>query len=166
MGTQGLEIKDGSDRATSQIEFERAPQLPDFDIVGLAEEEKPETPRGRLERWQRRLLDLSLRNPLLNHRSTKLSIQIICPSPGLLEDKLADGARIRIDPVPETLRENGKATVPEQYAFEELEKNRVLVDLSKDDIDKRTVQIYRRTQTSLQEGGALPCSGIFALEKE
>ena len=154
MGTQRPEIKDGSAQAASQIEFERAPQLPDFDIVGLAEEEKPETPRGRLERWQRRLLDLSLRNPLLNHRSTKLSIQIICPSPGLLEDKLADGARIRIDPVPETLREDGKAAVPEQYAFEELEKNRVLVDLLKDDIDKRTVQIYRRTQTSLQEGGA------------
>ena len=152
--TRELEPEGGAVGATSQIEFERAPQLPDFDIADLEEKEKSETPRGRLERWQRRLLDLSLRNPLLHHRSTKSSIQILCPRPGRLEDKLAGGARIQINPVPETLKENGDAAALEQYALGELEKNRVLVDLSKDEIDKRTVQIYRKTQTSLQEGGA------------
>ena len=49
------------------LELEEAPPLPDFDSPD-PEETKPETPEGRLERWQRRLLDLSLRNPLLSHR--------------------------------------------------------------------------------------------------
>ncbi len=154
MGSGSPDAGDGSARTASQIEFETAPELPGFDVTDIEEEEKPKTPAGRLERWQRRLLDLSLRNPLLNHRSTKSSIQIVCPDPGLLEDRLAAGARIRIEPVPETMREDGKAAVTEQYALEQLDRNRVLVDLSKDDIAKRTVEIYRKAQTSLQEGGA------------
>ena len=54
----------GSERI--EMPFEEAPVLPDFDD-GVEEEELPETPAGRLERWQRKLLDLSARNPLLNH---------------------------------------------------------------------------------------------------
>ena len=154
MGAGSLEEGGGSVRAISHIELETAPEFPDFDVAEPEEEEKPKTPEGRLERWQRRLLDLSLRNPLLNHRSTKSSIQIICPDPGVLEDRLASGARIRIEPVPKTLREDSNGPSPEQYALEELNKNKVLVDLSKDDISKRTVEIYRKAQTSLQEGGA------------
>lgn len=42
--------------------LEEAPALPDFDTPD-PEEEETQTPRGRLERWQRRLLDLSIRNP-------------------------------------------------------------------------------------------------------
>ena len=83
-----------------ELTLEEAPVLPDFD-EGLDEDELPETPQGRLERWQRKLLDLSARNPLLNHRSTKTSLSLICPEPGRLEDKLADGARISIHSVPQ-----------------------------------------------------------------
>lgn len=81
------------------LTFEEAPALPDFDD-GIVKEEMPATPAGRLERWQRKLLDLSARNPLLNHKSSKTSLRLICPDPGLLEDKLAEGARISIQSVP------------------------------------------------------------------
>ena len=57
-----------------------------------------ETPDARVDRWLRQLLDLSLRNPLLNYRAKKRAIPITCPDPGLLEDKLAAGKRIRLDP--------------------------------------------------------------------
>src|SRR5690606_39342301 len=78
----------GDERVVGEVALEEAPVLPDFDQE--VEEETPRTPEGRLERWQRKLLDLSARNPLLNHRLTKTSVPIFCPDPGLLEDKLAD----------------------------------------------------------------------------
>ena len=53
-----------------------------------------------LERWQKKLLDLSLRNPLLNFRPSQTAIPIICPNPGLLEDKLAEGKKLNLLPLP------------------------------------------------------------------
>ncbi len=144
--------------------LEEAPALPDFDTAD-PEEEKSQTPEGRLERWQRKLLDLSIRNPLLNHRATKASLPIICPNPGLLEDKLAEGAPIRILSVPDSFapgqdeelhRQRTGEVITEEYARDALDTKppRVLVDLPRQELDDRTVDIYRRARTALQEGGA------------
>ena len=142
--------------------LEAAPRLPDFDS-SEPEDAKPETPQGRLERWQRKLLDLSARNPLLNHRSTRTSLSIICPHPGLLEDKLASGAKIQIrslPPAPGAQQDDLAVRQPidqrhrAEYARAQLNESRVLVDLPEDELRKRTVDIYRKSQTALQEGGA------------
>lgn len=144
-----------------EMALESAPTLPGFDDE--AEEGVPETPVGRLERWQRKLLDLSARNPLLNHKSTKTSLRLLCPDCGKLEDKLADGARIAIQGIPQaTTREQDEdihkqrtgESITDEYARESLERNQVLVDLPPEEIQKRAVNIYRQAQTSLQEGGA------------
>ncbi len=149
------------DAADVQLPLEEAPTLPNFDQE--PEEEKPETPAGRIERWHRKLLDLSARNPLLNHRSTKSSLAIYCPDPGALEDKLAAGARISVVPAPRAKSEeqdrelHSQRTgelIDEEYAKDALEQNQVVVRFTKEDLDKRLVEIYRRAQTSLQEGGA------------
>ena len=145
-----------------ELTLEEAPVLPAFD-EGLDEEELPETPQGRLERWQRKLLDLSARNPLLNHRSTKTSLSLISPEAGRLEDKLAGGAQISIHSVPQPtsqaqdeelhLQRTGEV-ITQEYAREALEKNQVLVDLPSAELSRRAVAIYRKAQTALQEGGA------------
>ncbi len=145
-----------------ELTLEEAPVLPDFD-EGLEEDALPETPAGRLERWQRKLLDLSARNPLLNHRSTKASLKLICPEPGRLEDKLADGARISVRSVPQPtsqaqdeelhFQRTGEV-ITQEYAREALEKKQVLVDLTPTELSRRAVSIYRKAQTALQEGGA------------
>ena len=145
-----------------KLTLEEAPVLPAFD-EGLDEEELPETPQGRLERWQRKLLDLSARNPLLNHRSTKTSLSLISPEAGRLEDKLAGGARISIHSVPQPtsqaqdeelhLQRTGEV-ITQEYAREALEKNQVLADLPSAELSRRAVAIYRKAQTALQEGGA------------
>lgn len=145
-----------------KLTLEEAPLLPDFD-ANENDDAEPETPQGRLERWQRRLLDLTLRNPLLNHRSTKSSLVIICPEPGRLEDKLAEGARLAIQAVPqpttqaqdsELFRRRSGDDLTEEYVLQSLERKQILVDLSPDELDKRAVEIYRKTQTALQEGGS------------
>ena len=142
--------------------LEAAPPLPGFDGADPVDE-TPDTPEGRLERWQRKLLDLTLNNRLLNHRATKTSLKIICREPEQLEDKLADGARIQIVTVPEPSstaqdqeihRRRTGEWITEIYARDELERNRILVDLPQEELSRRAVEIYRKAQTSLQEGGA------------
>ena len=153
--------EDGNERRV-ELTLEEAPALPDFDD-GVEEEEPSETPAGRLERWQRKLLDLSARNPLLNHKSTKTSLRLICPAPELLEDKLAEGAQISIQPVPrpttqgqdeELHRQRTGEVITEEYARDALERGQVLVDLPGEELSRRAVDIYRKAQTALQEGGA------------
>ena len=154
----------GDNEQHAQIEqaLENAPPLPDFD--GQVEENgQPETPAGRLERWQRKLLDLSARNPLLNHKSSKTSLRLICPNPALLEDGLAAGARFAIQAVPkpssvgqdeEVHRQRTGETITDEYARAALERKQVLVDLPEEELNRRAVEIYRKAQTALQEGGA------------
>lgn len=152
----------GADSPSISLTLEDAPALPDFD-EGVEDEMLPEMPHGRLERWQRKLLDLSARNPLLNHRSTKASLKIICPDPGLLEDKLAEGARISIQPAPqpsirsqdeEIHRRRTGEKITDEYARDALDKKQVLVDLAPEELANRAVGVYRKAQTALQEGGA------------
>lgn len=140
--------------------MEELPMLPSFDDV---EEAIPETPDGRLDRWQRKLLDLSARNPLLNHRSQKDSIEIICPNPRLLEDKLASGERISIESATKLLSQNQDQEIhrqrtgekiPDEYARDALDKKQVLVDMDKDELNNRAVSVYRKAQTALREGGS------------
>lgn len=160
----GKPSEPAEDRHGERVELtlEEAPALPDFDD-GVEQDQLPETPTGRLERWQCKLLDLSARNPLINHKSTKTSLRLICPAPGLLEDKLAEGARISIQPVPrpttqgqdeELHRQRTGEMITEEYARDALEKRQILVDLPGEELSRRAVDIYRKAQIALQEGGA------------
>lgn len=151
-----------TDTPVTELPLEEAPPLPDFGNE-LEVETKPETPAGRLERWQRKLLDLSARNPLLNHKSEKTSLRLLCKEPGLLEDRLAEGARISIVSVPqptaqgqdeELHRQRTGEMITIEFAREALERNQVLVNLPQEELARRAVEIYRKAQTALQEGGA------------
>jgi hypothetical protein len=50
----------------------------------------------RLEVWKRNLLDLTLRNRLLNFKDSKSTIAIECPDAAMLEDKLSEGDRFKL----------------------------------------------------------------------
>ncbi|MCB0639540.1 MAG: DUF4011 domain-containing protein, partial [Lewinella sp.] len=137
--TKGGSLGPATESVVPQVELalEEAPPLPDFDH-GVEQETVPETPDGRLERWQRKLLDLTARNPLVNHNSTKASLPIVCPEPALLEDKLAEGSKISIQPFPqlssqrqdeEIHRSRTGEEILVEYARDALEKRQLLVDL-------------------------------------
>ncbi|WP_275098566.1 DUF3320 domain-containing protein [Sedimenticola hydrogenitrophicus] len=170
----------GADSESEIIEpgLEDAPVLPSNPVI--VEEHAPEnTPSGRLDRWQRKLLDLSARNPLLNHKPGKSSLSIVCGDPGALEDVLATGARISIAPFPkfqtqdqdeEIYRQRTGEDLKEVYARDALTKKQVLVELTQEELDKRAVEIYRKAQTSLKEGGSntlfLAVGFLFWKQKE
>lgn len=63
---------------------DETPDLPDEFATGQNAESVD--PKDRLVRWQRKLLDLSLRNNLLNFKGGKKSLRLDAPDPGALED--------------------------------------------------------------------------------
>ncbi len=142
--------------------LEDAPNLPST-TVHVQDEVPEDTPGGRLERWQRKLLDLSARNPLLNQRPSKGSLTLVCDDPGALEDILATGARLSIAPFPrlqsheqdeDIHRQRTGEELKEAYARDALSKKQVLVELTQEELEKRGVEIFRKAQTSLKEGGS------------
>ncbi|WP_431685620.1 DUF4011 domain-containing protein [Hahella sp. NBU794] len=142
--------------------LEEAPSLPSYSVPD-EEDLSDSSPSGRLERWQRKLLDLSARNPLLNHRPGKTTLAFVCSDPGALEDVLATGARISIAPFPkfhvqeqdqDIYRQRTGDDLKEEYARHALSKKQLLVEIPQEELDKRAVEIYRKAQTSLKEGGS------------
>lgn len=143
--------------------FEEAPDLPEESVA--QDVEAPQTPAGRLDRWQRKLLDLSLRNTLLNFKASKRVIRLDAPDPGRLEDLLADGKALRLRPRPDLMdgqderssvihESRTREDVRRAHAFDALQKGEVLADLRQDELDSRLVELYRQARATLQEGGA------------
>jgi len=85
--------------------IEDVPPLPPLDpeLIPIIEAGEPETPEGRLAKWKSKLLDLTLRNRLLNFKPTKTNLRLVCPDPGALEDSLSEGHEFRIKPAPQIM---------------------------------------------------------------
>ena len=149
--------------ADDRFVLEEAPDLPDDD--GGPGEEVPRDPKDRLARWQRKLLDLSLRNNLLNFRASKKSLKLDAPDPSGLEDLMSDAKDIKllprpdlmdgIDPRSQAIHESReRESLRRQFALDALKRREVFIDLSKDELESRMVELYRNARTTLQEGGA------------
>jgi very-short-patch-repair endonuclease len=124
-----------------------------------------ETPASRLDRWKRRLLDLTLHNRLLNFRETKKSLRILCPDLASLEDALAQGTRFRIHPRlrdlddsqprdAEVHRQRTGDDALNQLLHGEFQEGRLRADATEVDLARRLLEIYREARTSLEESGA------------
>ncbi len=119
----------------------------------------------RLERWKQKLLDLSLRNRLLNFCQTRKSLQVLCPDLPRLEDQLADGKALRLLPRPTLLEADDPRDAElveartggdprHDYLLRQLERQRLHAAVTEQDLDRRLVDLARAARLSLQEGGA------------
>ncbi|WP_127076741.1 DUF3320 domain-containing protein [Rhodomicrobium lacus] len=126
---------------------------------------EPEQPLDRVEQWKRKLLDLSLRNRLLNFKSGKSAVDLSCPDAGALEDRLASGKEIKIlaradvmsgdDPRDaEVYQLRAGEDAARQHALEALGRGDVLTALSDDDLQDRLTEIHHAARSSLEESGA------------
>lgn len=149
------------------------PAAPDVSsLTGSAEpeamgepESAAETPATRLDRWRRKLLDLSLRNRLLNFRDTKKTLPLLCPDLGQLGAMLAASTTFRILPRPTDfgerdprdptahLRRTGEEPSKELLR-DELKARRLYADTTPEELDRRMIEIYRAARVGLEEGGA------------
>ncbi|WP_205215643.1 DUF4011 domain-containing protein [Azospirillum brasilense] len=155
---------DAGVEASEPLFAEPPADLPE-DLDDAADDAGPASPKDRLERWQRKLLDLSLRNALLNFRAGKRALICDAPDPGLLEDLLAEGRSLRLLPRPALMDGNDPRSqaihegrtledLHRQHALEALGRNEVLVGLKGDDLDARLTELYRTARAAMQEGGA------------
>lgn len=140
-----------------------APDLADDD--SLVNDVPALDPKDRLARWQRKLLDLSLRNNLLNFKAGRRSVRLDAPDPGALEDMLSDGAPIRLLPRPDLMdgrdprnqaihEQRSREDVRREHALDALKRREVFVSVDETELETRLVELYRNARTTLQEGGA------------
>jgi very-short-patch-repair endonuclease len=121
-------------------------------------------PKDRLARWQRRLLDLSLRNALLNFKPGKKSLLLEVAAPAL-EDALAQGQVLKLLPSPELMQGNDPRSqqlhearsledLRRAHAIDALQRREVFIGLEAAELDTRFVELFRGARNALQEGGA------------
>lgn len=119
---------------------------------------------GRIRRWQQKLLDLSLRNRLLNVRETRQVIPLVCSDITKLEDKMAIRRELSLKPISNLLgekdvhdlaqlREKAMSSELRTLLERELEQKRLWAGLSEDELQRRLKAIYRQSRTDLDESG-------------
>lgn len=151
-----------TDQPERPVAFEDAPDLPDETISEIPTAELD--PKDRLARWQRKLLDLSLRNALLNFKAGKKALLLEAAAPAL-EDALADGQTLKLLPDPELMQGRDPRSqqlhesrsledLRQEHAADALKRREVFIRLEKQDLEGRLVELYRGARNAMQEGGA------------
>lgn len=163
--------------ALAQAVADQAPPIDGLEVVATLEdapdmldEVVQEVPtaeldqKDRLARWQRKLLDLSLRNALLNFKAGKKALQLDVAAPAL-EDALAEGQTLKLlpshdlmqgrDPRSQQLHEaRSLEDLRRAHASDALKRREVFIRLEEQELDGRLVDLYRGARNALQEGGA------------
>ena len=113
--------------------------------------------------WERKLLDFSLRNTLLNFRVTKNAFQLMTADLGELEDRLSDGKDFRIMEVPSewtvSLRDSKiyeietERDLIKNIATQEFKSYRIRTFLNEQELENNLKQLYRSAKTSMEENG-------------
>lgn len=136
--------------------------------LAFADEHAQRTPtvkepaEQRLRRWKEKLLDLSLRNRLLNFRPSPQTLPLQVASISELEDTLAGGKRLRLYPKldsherardSELHKERSGADLLEEKLTEALSRKRLHTSLTPEELDKRLLKIWREARTVQEETG-------------
>jgi very-short-patch-repair endonuclease len=144
--------------------FDTAPDLPD-ENTGEQADAAALNPKDRLARWQRKLLDLSLRNNLLNFKPGKKSLKLEAPDPSLLEDVLSEGQVLKLLPRPDLMdgadprslaihESREHEDLRRNQALEALKRREVLVGVTGEELEPRLVELYRTARSTMEESGS------------
>jgi len=128
-------------------------------------EDKEKEPEGRIEHWKQQLLDLTLRNRLLNFKETKQTIPLLCPQPEQVEDELASDQTFKIleqtsliagtDPRSLSLQVQQTEENPIiEHLQRELRAKRLRSSLTDKELPRRLLELYRRVRLENEESGA------------
>lgn len=140
------------------------PQPEHMDTTFRMESLQPDATQTKLDQWQRRLLDLSKRNALINLRLTRSLLPVLVERLDQLEDAMASGEDFRLlpkssewgVPLDETvLYENlaGAPAVAKALALDFTSRN-LRIPYTDGEVQKCVVQLYRSSRVSLEENGA------------
>ena len=157
----GIEFQPAERQAEKLGEENKRKLQQEVDLDRLSAED----PRGgRVARWTQKLLDLSLRNRLLNARDNRQIIPIACPDITALEDRIAANEEMALKALPELLSEKDvhdlamlrnsevKSDI-KKLLDRELSQKRLWSILPPAELGKRLTYLYRQSRTDLEEGG-------------
>jgi very-short-patch-repair endonuclease len=147
--------------------IEATPILPPLEASTLTalDLSNDDTPEGRLAKWKSKLLDLTLRNKLLNFKPTKATLQFVAPNLALLEDTLSEGKEFRIRPLPSLMEgqdprmaqvhinRSGRSPI-DDMAIDALGNKELLARVSQEALDGHLLAIHGAARTGLEEGGS------------
>jgi very-short-patch-repair endonuclease len=133
------------------------------DEIDLSTTEK--TPEGRVDHWKQQLLDLTLRNRLLNFKETKQTIPLLCPQPEHIEDELASDQTFKVleqtpliagtDPRSLNLQsQQGDENPIIEHLTRELHAKRLRSSLTEKELSRRLLELYRKVRMENEESGA------------
>lgn len=136
-----------------------------FEIGTIYQDEllQAKLPKTKQKIWERKLLDLSLRNNLLNLHITRNMLQLVDIDISHLEDTLSEGKSFSILPNPnaEILRKYNLFTQPLhsssplfKLANDELKHNRLLTHYHQQDLDNILVYIHKNANQAIEENGS------------
>jgi very-short-patch-repair endonuclease len=146
---------------TADLEVGETPAFQDE----IATESVTAKPTDRVGTWKRRLLDLTLRNKMLNFKAGSTSIELECPDPINLEDRLNKGQKFKLSPRSEILSEGDPRSAEllenqrhqdgrELFLRESLDRGEIFTTQPKAELDARLTELFRNTRTAFEEGGA------------
>lgn len=124
----------------------------------------PVKPFNRIDLWKSRLLDLSLRNRLLNFLETKSTIRILS-EPEHVEDELAAERELSLLPKPKMMGEEDprnaatftkeqRADALKEHLKDELRKGCLHTHIDEREHSQRLTELFRSTRNALDEKGA------------
>ena len=152
--------------AATAVTAQEVGEIPQFEEdLDKRREPTPERNLDRLAIWKRNLLDLTLKNRLLNFKDSKSTIAIECPDPAALEDKLSDGERFKL---------LGKATVLDgsdgrdaalladwqnedgrkDFILDAMKRGDLHANVAETELEGRLTDLYRASKLAFEEGGA------------
>ncbi len=118
----------------------------------------------RIDQWKSRLLDLSLRNRLLNFKETKATVRILSAAPEHVEDELAAERELSLQPKPKLMGEDDprhaatytkqqRADALAEHLRDELAHGRLRTALDATEHPQRLTELYRAARLALDENG-------------
>lgn len=158
---QKVQKDNGSIELVQDSKFTQIVKPQNLDPLEIRISENNQGKMTHLQIWKNKLLDLSLRNRLLNLRFDKGACQILISTLAEFEDNISQGKKYTLNTLPEaavTEYENNNGTLTdnlENLVREDEKTCNLHVPISDEDSLTKTLQkIYRESQTSMEENGA------------
>lgn len=151
---------------SEELQVEKAKVfIPDFDYSKDEIILNDKSIRDKMQSWESKLLDLTLRNNLLNFIPRNRNISLVENDLSVLEDKLSTGAEFSILAAPEFMQtENRKDRLYSytrlakaeylKFMNNEIKNNRLVSLNSKYELDRSLKMLYREAKVSIQENGS------------
>lgn len=135
----------------------------DISNIDVSGELKSHTEITKIDQWERKLLDFSMRNHLLNTRASSSLIPILAADLAELEDLLASEQDFKLIPRPEDwdrhhISAGSFETFNELYEYSDsvtvaLKQNKLHTWYDERNLSKNITKLYRDSRSSIEENG-------------